>query len=224
MSIHDGHRQRRKQQFAESGLDAFAEHEVLELLLYYAVPRQDTNPIAHALLRRFGTLDKVFAAPREELLRVEGVGESGATLIQLILPLYRRIRLSAAQDECVLDNTERAGAFFLDRLAGERTEMMYQACLDAKGKLISLQKLSAGDVSFVHVDIRTIVENALLCRASAVVLAHNHPSGVALPSEADNAVTIQVQQILQSVGVTLFDHIIVADNDFVSLRQNGILR
>ncbi len=223
MSIHEGHRLRRRNQFLSGGLDGFAEHEVLELLLFYAIPRRDTNEIAHLLLRRFGTLDAVFSAPVEELMRVEGVGENAAALIHLILPLCRRIRLSAAAAETILDSTEKAGNFFLSRLADERTEVMLQACLDAKGKLISVQKLSTGDVSFVHADIRSIVENALLCRASAVLLAHNHPSGVALPSDADNAVTIQVQQVLQSVGVTLFDHIIVADEDFVSLRQNGLL-
>jgi len=223
MNVHEGHRARKKLQFMENGLDAFAEHEVLELLLYYAIPRRDTNPIAHALLEKFGTLDAVFAAPQEELMRVDGVGENAAALIRLILPLYRRIRLSASSAETILNSTEKAGAFFLDRFAGERTEVMYQACLDAKGKLLSVQKLSTGDVSFVHADIRTIVENALLCRASAVLLAHNHPSGVALPSESDNAVTLLIQQVLQSVGVVLFDHIIVADDDFVSLRQNGLL-
>ena len=223
MSVHDGHRQRKRSQFLENGLDAFQEHEVLELLLYYAIPRKDTNPIAHALLKKFGSLDAVFAAPVEELMRVEGVGENAAALIRLIQPLYRRIRISATEEETILNSVEKAGEFFVGRFAGERTESMYQACLDAKGKLLNVQRLSAGDVNFVHADIRSIVQNALLCRASAVILAHNHPSGVALPSDADNAVTLQVHRVLQSVGVTLFDHIIVADDDFVSLRQNGLL-
>ena len=224
MNVHEGHRERKKRQFLENGLDAFQEHEVLELLLYYAIPRRDTNPIAHALLKKFGSLDAVFAAPVEELKRVEGVGENAAALIHLILPLYRRIRISAAEEETILNSVENVGAFFVGRFAGERTESMYQACLDAKGKLLNVQKISSGDVNFVHADIRGIVQNALLSRASAVVLAHNHPSGVALPSDADNAVTLQIREVLQSVGVVLFDHVIVADDDFVSLRQNGLLR
>ena len=156
-------------------------------------------------------------------MRVEGVGENAAALIRLIQPLYRRIRISATEEETILNSVEKAGEFFVGRFAGERTESMYQACLDAKGKLLNVQRLSAGDVNFVHADIRSIVQNALLCRASAVILAQNHPSGVALPSDADNAVTLQIHRVLQSVGVTLFDHIIVADDDFVSLRQNGLL-
>lgn len=223
MNVHEGHRMRKKRQFVENGLDAFAEHEVLELLLYYAIPRRDTNPIAHALLNRFGTLDGVFSAPREELLRVDGLGENGATLIGLLLPLYQRVRLSAARRDVILDSTERACAYFVERFAVEHTEVMYQVCLDAKGKLVNMEKLATGNVNSVCADLRAIVENALLCRASAVLLAHNHPSGVALPSEADNTVTLQVQQVLKSVGVELWDHIIVADNDCVSLRQNGLL-
>ena len=224
MNVHEGHRQRKKTQFLENGLDAFQEHEVLELLLYYAIPRKDTNPIAHKLLKKFGSLDAVFSAPVEELMRVEGVGENAAALIRLILPLYRRIRVSATAEETILNSTEKVGSFFVSRFAGERSEIMYQACLDAKGKLLNVTKLSTGDVNSVYTDIRSIVQNALLSHASAVILAHNHPSGIALPSDADNAVTLQIHQVLQSVGVTLFDHIIVADDDFVSLRQNGLLQ
>lgn len=223
MNVHEGRRQRKKQQFMAEGLDAFLDHEALELLLYYAIPRRDTNPIAHELIRRFGSLDAVFTAPKEELMRVDGVGENAAALIQLILPMYRRIRIAEKASETILNSTEKAGAFFVGRFACERTESMYEACLDAKGKVLSVHKLAVGDVNFVHVDIRIIVQNALLCHASAVILAHNHPSGVALPSEADNAVTMQIDKVLQSVGVTLFDHIIVADDDYVSLRQNGLL-
>ena len=95
MSVHEGHRQRKKEQFREHGLDAFADHEALELLLYYAIPRQDTNPIAHRLIERFGSLEGVFSAPAYELQKVEGVGENAATLIRLLFPLCRRARTSA---------------------------------------------------------------------------------------------------------------------------------
>jgi DNA repair protein RadC len=111
-------------------------------------------------------------------MRVEGVGENAAALIRLILPLYRRIRLSASSAETILNSTEKAGAFFLDRFAGERTEIMYQACLDAKGKLLSVQKLSSGDVSFVHADIRTIGESlsatTAICRHGNATKQHRN--------------------------------------------------
>lgn len=223
MGVHDGHRARKKQQFIENGIDAFSEHEVLEMLLYYAIPRADTNVLAHRLMERFGTLDAVFSAPMEELRRVKGVGDNAATLIRYIVPLYRRIRLSRLNNETALCSTEAAGNFFVDRFAGEKREIMYMASLDVKGKLISLQKLAAGEADHVSTDVRTILENAILAHASAVILSHNHPSGVALPSQEDNELTLQLEKLLNSVGIRLFDHIIVADGDYVSLRQNGLL-
>ena len=223
MGIHDGHRARKKQQFLQNGIDAFADHEMLELLLYYAIPRADTNPIAHRLLQRFSTLEGVFSAQVEELARVEGMGKNAATLIHFIVPLYRRIRLSTVSNETVLSSTETAGAFFSDRFTGEKNEIMYQACLDSRGKLIALQKLAEGNVEHVAVDVRAIVENALLTHATAVILAHNHPSGIALPSEDDNAMTLHVEKVLSAMGISLYDHIIVADGDYVSTRHNGLL-
>ena len=213
MPVHEGHRSRKKEQFRAHGLDAFADHEVLELLLYYAVPRQDTNPIAHRLMEKFGSLDAVFAADRAALEEVEGIGENASTLISLMFPLMRRI----------LSDTEQAGAYFLDLFLGEREEKLYEACLDAKGRLLACHLVAEGDAESVQLNMRKIVENALKCGASSVLLAHNHPSGVALPSPADNATTLSVFDALRTVGVELADHIIVADDDFVSLRHNGLL-
>lgn len=223
MGVHDGHRARKKQQFLEHGIDAFSEHEVLEFLLYYAIPRADTNGLAHRLLDRFGTLDAVFSAPVEELRRFPGVGDNAATLIHYIYPLYQRIRNSRLNKDTALCSADAAGDFFTDRFAGEKREIMYMASLDVKGKLIALHKLSVGEVDHVNIDVRTILENAILVHACAVILAHNHPSGVALPSPEDNALTLRVEQVLRTVGISLFDHIIVADGDYVSLRQNGLL-
>lgn len=204
-------------------LDAFADHEVLELLLYYAVPRQDTNPIAHRLMEKFGSLDAVFAADRAALEEVEGIGENASTLISLMFPLMRRIRASSGAHETILSDTEQAGAYFLDLFFGEREEKLYEACLDAKGRLLACHLVAEGDTESVQLNMRKIVENALKCGASSVLLAHNHPSGVALPSPADNATTLSVFDALRTVGVELADHIIVADDDFVSLRHNGLL-
>ena len=223
MPVHEGHRSRKKEQFRAHGLDAFADHEVLELLLYYAVPRQDTNPIAHRLMEKFGSLDAVFAADRAALEEVEGIGENASTLISLMFPLMRRIRASSGAHEAILSDTEQAGAYFLDLFLGEREEKLYEACLDAKGRLLACHLVAEGDTDSVQLNMRKIVENALKCGASSVLLSHNHPSGVALPSPADNATTLSVFDALRTVGVELADHIIVADDDFVSLRHNGLL-
>ena len=223
MAVHDGHRARKKEQFRIHGLDAFADHEALELLLFYAIPRVDTNPIAHRLIERFGSLDGVLSAPPEELEKVEGVGESAATLLSLILPLVRRSRTTAAKPPVIIGTTQDAGNYFVDLFFGMREERLYEACLDAKGKLLRCAKVADGSVDAVSVNIRVIVENALKCGASAVVLSHNHPSGVALPSADDNATTLAVYDALRTVDIRLLDHIIVADDDFVSIRDNGLL-
>ena len=223
MGIHDGHREKMRQRFLRGGLDAFADHEALELLLYYAIPRKDTNPIAHALMERYGSLSAVLTAPVEDLEKVEGIGESAAVLLKLAPQLYRKARLSDAEQETVLSSVERVGAYLLERFAGEKNEVVYQLCLDRKGKLLACKKLGEGGVASADLDIRRLVENALLTGASSVVLAHNHPSGVALPSRDDYAATDRAKTALSVVGVALADHIIVADGDFVSMSDSGYL-
>ena len=223
MGIHDGHREKMRQRFLKSGLDAFADHEALELLLYYAIPRRDTNPIAHALMERYGSLSAVLAAPVEDLKKVEGVGESAAILLKLAPQLYCKAKMSDAEQETILSSVERVGAYLLERFAGEKNEVVYQLCLDRKGKLLVCKKLGEGGVTSADLDIRRLVENALLTGASAVVLAHNHPSGVALPSRDDYAATDRAKTALAVVGVALTDHIIVADGDFVSMADSGYI-
>ena len=223
MGIHDGHREKMRQRFLSGGLDHFADHEALELLLYYAIPRRDTNPIAHALMERYGSLSAVLTAPVEDLKKVEGVGESAAVLLKLAPQLYRKARLSDAEQETVLSSVDRVGDYLLERFAGEKNEVVYQLCLDRKGKLLACKKLGEGGVASADLDIRRLVENALLTGASSVVLAHNHPSGVALPSRDDYAATDRAKTALSVVGVALADHIIVADGDFVSMSDSGYL-
>ena len=222
MGVHDGHRQRKKEQFLRRGLEGFADHEVLELLLYYAIPRRDTNELAHRLIDRFGTLRGVFDAAPEELRQVDGMGESAALFLQLLPAVGRRALLNEKK-EVILNSVETVGAFFTRLLAGERREVLYQVCLDAKGKLLSDHRLASGTVSMAPVSVREVVENALRCDASRVVLGHNHPSGVALPSEEDRQITLQIQQALATMSITLVDHIIVADGDFVSMAASGML-
>ena len=222
MSLHDGHRQRKKQRFLQHGLDSFADHEVLELLLFYAIPRRDTNETAHRLLEHFGTLKAVLMASVEELQKVEGVGESAAAFLHLLQAVgYRALR--TAGDDTILNSVDSAGAYFQKLLRGERREVLYQVCLDAKGKVLSHKRLSSGTVSMAPVNVREVVENALYTDASGVLLAHNHPSGIALPSEDDRQITMQIRQALGTMGIELVDHIIVADNDFVSMAASGML-
>ena len=223
MGIHDGHREKMRQRFMTGGLDAFADHEILELLLYYAIPRRDTNPIAHALMERYGSLPAVLAAPMEDLKRTEGIGESAAVLLHLVPQVCRRARLAQVGEDQVLNSSERAGAYLLECFDGESREVIYQLCLDRKGKLLACKRLGEGSVASADLDVRRLVENAILTGASAVILAHNHPSGVALPSDGDYTATMRVRAALNAIGIELADHIIVADGGFVSMADSGYL-
>ena len=222
MGIHDGHREKMRHRFCETGLEGFADHEALELLLYYAIPRRDTNELAHRLLARYGSLAALLQAPLEDLQRTEGIGESAAVFLKLVPAFVYKAQRSAGQ-ETILNSTEKAGRYLLARFAGERNEVIYQLCLDRKGKLLACKRLSEGSASSAALDIRKVVENAILTSASAVILAHNHPSGIALPSDDDCAATTRAARALQTIGVTLADHIVVADDDFVSMAQSGYL-
>ena len=223
MGVHDGHREKMRTRFLAGGLEGFAPHEALELLLYYAIPRQDTNPIAHALMERYGALSAVLNAPVEDLKKVPGIGESAAILLKLAPQVYSRARLADAEQETVLNTVSRVGAYLLERFSGERNEVLYQLCLDRKGRLLACKRLGEGGVTNVDLNVRLLMENAILTSASVVILAHNHPSGVALPSDDDRAATKRAKDALDTIGVKLVDHIIVADGDFVSMEQSGYL-
>lgn len=223
MGVHDGHREKMRQRFLTGGLENFADHEALELLLYYAIPRRDTNITAHLLMQRYGSLQAVLSAPVEDLQKVEGIGENAAILLKLVPRLMQKSRLSHNGRDIILNSAEKAGAYLLNRFAGEKNEVIYQLCLDRKGKLIACKRMSEGGAAAADLNVRHLVENALLTSASAVILSHNHPSGIALPSQEDYATTRQVQEALRTIGVELADHIIVADGDFVSLADSGFL-
>ena len=224
MGVHDGHRDRMRKRFFTNGLSGFADHEALELLLYYAIPRGDVNPLAHALMDRFGSLSGVLSAPMELLTQVDGVGARTAALLHLVLQITQKARLADLEQELALNTRERVGAYLLELFSRERNEAVYQICLDGKGKLLACRRLGEGSASAVNLDIRKVVQNAIVYAASSVILAHNHPSGVALPSQEDHAATLRVKAALEAIDVRLEDHIVVADHDFISFSQSGFLR
>ena len=224
MSIHDGHRQRMKERFLAEGLDNFSDIQVLELLLFYAVPRQDTNPIAHALLERFGTLAQVLETPVAELEKVKGVGHNAAVLLNLSTELGRRYQVSRMMQTRILASVEECGKFLVPRFFGRRNETVFILCLDAKCKVLGCVEVGEGSVNSAGVPVRRIVETALAYNATTVILAHNHPSGLALPSGEDVQTTHRVAAALNAVEISLADHIVVADDDFVSIVQSGYYR
>lgn len=226
MHLHGGHRQRMKDRFLTHGLDNFDDHNVLELLLFYALPRGDVNHLAHELIDRFGKLADVFDAPIEELKKVSGIGDNTATIIKLIPQISRRymISRSLSGDDIHLTDSKKAGAFIVPYFYGEREETVYMVCLDAKCKVINCRMMFRGEVNSAIISIRKIVENALAYKATSVILAHNHPSGIAIPSREDERTTERVMEALGAVDILLADHIVVADEDFVSMADNGFFR
>lgn len=221
MSIHDGHRQRLKKRFLNEGLDNFDQLQVLELLLFYCIPRQDTNPIAHRLLNHFGSLTQVLEATPEELKKVSGIGESVATFLALVNSVGRYYNVNRAASVQILSSLEECGNYLVPRFYGRRNETVFLLCMDAKCKVLCCKEVGEGSVNSAAVPIRRIVEMALGANATSVVIAHNHPSGVAVPSKDDIHTTRRLAMALSAVEIALVDHMVVADDDFVSLRQSG---
>ena len=221
--VHDGHRGRLKQRFLEHGLDSFDDHNALELLLFYAVPRRDTNELAHRLIDSFGSLDRVLDARPEELMAVPGVGEGIVTLLRLVPAIEKRAAIERASMTDVLPDVRSVGAYLIPRFRDSRTENVLVLCLDTKYKVLDCRPVGRGGITSAEFSMREVAQIALQRNASFVVLAHNHTSGIALPSAEDKDVTKKVQEILGYVGVRLIDHIIVAGDDFISLADDGLL-
>lgn len=223
MGEHDGHRDRLRKRFLELGLDALQDHEVLELLLFYALPRRDTSGLARELLHYFGSIAAVLEAPLPELQSVDGIGESAAILLHLITPLARRYQLSRSNKNVCLDSTQACGEYLLPYFFGATEELVYILCLDAKCHVLACRLLQTGTVNSASFSLRKAAEIAMACNASTVVLAHNHTSGLALPSKADMETTFMMKNALEPLGIVLADHVVVADNDFVSMADNGLI-
>lgn len=224
MNVHKGHRDRLRERFIKSGLHSFEDHTALELLLFYAVPQKDTNVLAHTLLEHFGSFAAVMDASLDELCQIKGVGKTSAVLIKLVPEMCAYYLEDRAKPGTILDSTEKAGNFFLPKFFGKTVEEVYIVSLDDKRKIIRHIRLSEdGIVNAVKISVKRIVTEAVKSNATGIIIAHNHPSGIALPSFSDKHLTHQIQQALRMINVQLVDHIIIADNDFVSMADSGYL-
>lgn len=220
--MHDGHRSRIRKKFLLNGLDNFEDHEILELALFYAIPRKNTNVIAHELLEKFGTVDAVFDAPLNMLKEIEGIGESAAIFIKMISGLARIYMERKFKSNEKAPNMAEINNKITLKFIGRMEELVVLVLLDAKGKVIYDGVVNKGTVNAVDIYARKIIELIVLYNASSVILAHNHPSGFAVPSVEDVESTAKLNKVLRSMNVNLLDHIIVADGDYVSLRECGI--
>lgn len=219
---HTGHRKRTMDKFRRFGMDIFSDHEVLEILLYFAVRQGDTNPAAHRLLDRFGSLHAVFEAPREQLMEVEGIGPHSADLIKTVFALYGRYQADVAkmvQHHDKLTSFERVGEYFVPQFACEQDEVLLAAYLDGAGRVIKCEEIARGGHAHVTIDPYKIASGALLCHAAGVAIAHNHPSGSPKPSPEDLDATQLLEETLAGLHLELVDHCVVARGSYTSIRR-----
>ena len=221
---HSGHRSRLRNKYAEFGIEALEPHEVLEMLLYNAVPYRNTNDIAKRLLDAFGSLGAVFDAS-VDMLTDEGLTRNQALYLKLIPDVTRLYSLDKYINPVKLVDTESIADYVIDQFIGiEGRERVILMLFDTKGKLLFCGILSEGEFDSAPVPIRKIMRLVMNYNAASVVLAHNHPSGFAMPSLKDVEATRAIMTSLKNVGVKLIDHYVVADNDAVSMAMSNLLR
>ena len=217
MGVHDGHRERLKKRFSEHGLDSFTDHEALELLMFYSVSRRDTNETAHRLVKHFGSLKKALEADMFELTDIDGVGENTALLIKLVYEMGKRCMKPAAEEEHILRNSADIIIFLRALYAGETRERMHLTCLNGDNKVISCNVIADGSPDTVGVEMQRLLRVAAKTRAVSAVLSHNHVGRSCRPSAADKSSTLTVRRVLDEVGVTLLEHVIISEDDFAFL-------
>jgi DNA repair protein RadC len=222
--LHGGHRGRLRSRFLAEGLDGFEDHQVLELLLFHAIPRLDTNPVAHRLIQRFGSLSAVLEADPKDLASVEGVRENAAAFLSMIPQITRRyFHDRVKHSRKPLNTSEAAAEYLIPLLAGRAEEVFYVICLDSQLRVLYPALISEGTVKDALVHPRHVVEETLRHRASSVILAHNHPSGGTRPSAHDHKLTRTLVQALGGINIQVVDHIIVAGEQFYSFQKEGTL-
>ena len=214
---HEGHRQRMKDRYLASGLESFQNHEVLELLLFYGVPYRDTNELAHRLIDTFGGFANVLEADYADLVAQPGISGHTAVLLRLIRDVCRRYEAEIGGQVTQLCTTGDYIRHITPWFLGERKESVVMLSMDNKRKLLNCTRIFEGSVNSAQFSMRQAVQQALRDNATAVVLAHNHPNGFAIPSEADLNTTRRFAQILRAMDILLVDHLIIAENDCVSM-------
>lgn len=220
---HAGHRQRLLNSYLRNGLDGLSDVEILELLLCYAIPRQDVNPLARLLLREFGDIHRILNAPFSQLIQIPGIGERTAVLIRLVSELWSKSENSRFNKHIILRSIGEIGAYLAPRSVGLHEERAWLLSLDAKCKVIECRELCHGAVNSVNLPFRKLVEAALMANATSVVLAHNHTSGTMIPSLADLEYTRDAYRALLLVDVRLIDHYILSDGSYLSMRASHMM-
>ncbi len=224
-NLHEGHRERlRNEVLTSSDPSGIPEHKLLEMLLFYGIPRKDTNPIAHELINKFGGFAGVFEANVADLAAVPGMTKNAAALIKLMLPLAKQYITQKYKSNTCFTNLNDIGDYIFMQYFAATNEKFCLLCLDNLGRMLSFDVISEGNLDSVNVSVRTIIERALQVRARSIVIAHNHPGSIAIPSEEDAAMTKAVKDAVSLLSIKLCDHIIVSDDDYISMAQSNEYR
>jgi DNA repair protein RadC len=217
-----GHRARLRARLLKAGPDALADHELLEMILFIALPRRDTKPIAKRLLDRFKSFAAAIAAPETDLARIEGLGNAGIAALKTVQAGAVRLTRGEIQDLPLLDNWDRLMAYLNAGLAREKTEKFRVLFLDSRNRLLADEEQSRGTVNHTPVYPREVAKRALELAATALILVHNHPSGDPTPSREDIAMTHEIAAALAALSVVLHDHVIIGNGRWTSLRREGL--
>lgn len=217
--LHGEHKKRLRMRFLEHGGECFYDHEILEMLLNYAIVRGNTNGLAHKLINKFGSLEGVFEANYEELLKVDGIGEKSAAIIKMQHELFRVYETSKYRIKNKVYTTEGTVNYLGGLFYKKKHELMYMICIDGCDRVIKNKFIGAGLNEF-EVARREIVAEAIATNAAGVILAHNHPNGILKPSQEDYIATKTVNELLNSISVRLIDHFIFCDRDYISIMND----
>ena len=220
--LHANHRSRVRKRYLENGLDGFADHEVLEFLLYYCYPQVDTNEIAHRLINEYGSLYNLFEADPHDVMNRCRITERVAVLISLmpkVANLYFRSKWG--RDAIIMDNVKTAGQYTVSLYVGRTNEAFYILCLGAGNRLNHVSLIAEGTLDETPVYPREIVAEAIKHQAKAIILTHNHPGGTAEPSGRDSEATRKIIEGLNFLGIRVTDHIVVAGDKYYSYASNS---
>lgn len=219
-NIHKGHRDRIKDNFLKGGFDGFHNHEILEMLLFFGIPFKDTNEISHQLIKTFGGFSNVLEADFDELMKIKGMTKNAAILITMMPSLMKRY-VEDANNNIRLTSLRLITEYLVSQYFGVKNEELKVCCLDDNMRVKICKTVSVGSLDNVEIDLRKIIEVIFRANSNLVIIAHNHPNGVAEPSDADINVTKIIKNCFDMLGITLVDHVVVGRNSAVSMKKTG---
>ena len=220
-ALHANHRQRVRNRFFEHGLEGMEDHQVLEMLLFYSIPRCDTNGIAHRLLNTFGSFAGVFDAPIDLLMQVPGVGRETAILIKFLPSIWNRYQMSEASEILTITDKAEMEQVMRPMLTDKQQEQFCCVYLDGAGRILKKSVFGSGSIHYISANVPEILRGVIMSHAECVAIAHSHPGGYAAPSPEDIKGTVYLAEQLKLLNVKILDHMIVAPTDVYFLSSSN---